>query len=592
MQHDPLAPAAPASPPTPSAPPPPGEWWVLGPMLVALLLTLPMWLNPDLWGTDRFFNEIRVAALSRCSLSDGLWPAWLPDLAHGHGFPLFHYYPAGLYALARPLAALGLDARPALLLVLSAAFALSAWAVYGAVAKRAGALMAACAALLWVTAPYLHVDLQVRHAWAELLGLCFLPVALWGFLDLAEGHGDTGARVRAVGGLALTILSHNVVALFAAGGAVALGLGVALPRRDRAAALHVAASLVTAFGVTAFFWLPALLDGSLVRVDQMSRGFYAMAEQGIYPQQLLGTGFGRGPSIPGPDDAMSLSVGVAQGVGFLLLLVLAIARPGRLRRAGGAARNTLLVGLALGLVALTMPFAARAFEVLPLLHHVQAPFRLLGPLALVLAWAVPLLGVALLPPRARRAAAGAAMLVALLGSMAYFGQIRTMTAEERAEYQPVRDAGADGVARLADPYTTTAGFLEYLPKTVIRYPTEPSPAVQAPPWMSAQVTARGCETLKLSGTASEPGVVRVGAFDFPGVEVLLNGQPVAHRTDPDLGFILAPVTAAGPWTMEVRHADLGSSGLGRAVSVLSFAVLAALAIRRRRAAASLPSGPA
>ncbi|MEZ4269828.1 MAG: hypothetical protein R3F39_26005 [Myxococcota bacterium] len=565
-------------------PKPPGARvpWALFPALLAAALTLPMWLHPDLWGTDRFFNEIRVVALSRCAMADGLWPAWLPDLAHGHGFPLFHYYPAGLYILARPMAALGLDPRSALLLVLTLAFMFSAWAVYGAIARRAGRLLGVCAAVLWVTAPYLQVDLQVRHAWAELLGLCFLPVALWGFLDLAEGERGVGAVLRAVGGLALTILSHNVVALLAAGGAVALWLGVALPRRDRGAILGTAAALASAFGLTAFFWLPALLDGSLVRVDQMSRGFYAMAEQGIYPAQLLGVGFGRGPSVPGPDDAMSLSVGLAQGLSFLALVAVALVRPRALGRSGHGPRGWLLVGLALALVALTLPFAAGAFDVLPLLHHVQAPFRLLGPLALVLAWAVPLLAAALLPARSRKPAAGVVMLLAVATAAPYFGDIRTMTAAETADYQPVREAGLDGVARLADPYTTTAGFLEYLPKTVVRYPTEPSPAVQVPPWMTAEVISRRCERLELSGSASQPGVVRVGAFDFPGVEVLLNGQPVAHRTDPDLGFILAPVTAAGPWTMEVRHSELGSSGLGRAVSLLSLIALGLLALRRRR----------
>ncbi|MCB9788663.1 MAG: hypothetical protein H6744_18455 [Deltaproteobacteria bacterium] len=568
----------PPTPPRPSI----GAAWQALPVLLAVALTLPMWLHPELWGTDRFFNEIRLVALSRCTPGDGLWPRWLPDLAHGHGFPLFHYYPAGLYLLARPLAALGVDPRSALLFVLTAAFALSAWVVQGAIARRAGRLWALAAAVTWVTAPYLHVDLQVRHAWAEFLGLCFMPLALSGALDLAEGSRRPSAFLYAAGGLALTVLTHNVVALFTAGLFVSLGLGMAAPRRDHRALLRLLAAFGMALGLTAFFWVPALLDSSLVRVDQMSRGFYGMAEQSIYPRQLLGVAFGRGPSVPGPDDAMSLSVGLGVGLALLASCALALARP---RRVG--ARQWLLLALSAALVALTLPFAAGLYDVVPLLHHAQAPFRFLGPIALLLAWTVPLVASRLLGRRLARGLAAGLILVSLGTATLYFGAIREMTPEEAGVYRPVARRGAAAIADLADPYTTTAGFLEYLPKTVVRYPTEATPMVEGPPWIRASVTGRTCGSFELAGEADRAGVLRLGAFDFPGVEVLLDGQPVAHRTDPELGFILAPVRGPGAFTMEVRHADLGSAPLGRAVSLLAALILIAtglLWLRRRRAA--------
>jgi hypothetical protein len=552
--------------------------WAIPGALVAAALTLPMWLSPHLWGTDRFFNEIRLVALSRCGLADGLWARWLPDLAHGHGFPLFHYYPPGLYVLARPLAALGLDPRSALLLVLTAAFALSAWAVYATVAKRSTALWGVCAAVLWVTAPYLHVDLQVRHAWAELLGLCFLPVALGGFLDLAEGDRRLGPLVRAIGGFALTLFCHNIAGLFAAGGAAALCLGLALPGRDRAAATRAGLALVAGLGLSAVIWLPALLDASLVRLESMATGPFAPHNHVIYPAQLFGVAFGRGPSVPGPDDAMSLSLGLVQAVSLIAVLTLSLARP---RPVG--LRQWLLAGMALGLVLLTLPPAAPVIEATPLLRSIQFPFRLLGPAALALAWGIPLVAARVTPTAARAALPLGLAAAALLASVPLFTDPLDMTARDRAAFEPVRAAGVEGVARLADPYATTAGLLEYLPDTVARYPTEPSPLVQAPPWIRAEVVSRRCESVTLAGDASEPGVLRLGAFDFPGVEVRLNGEPIPHRTDADLGFVLAPIPAAGPWTMEVRHADLGSAPLGRAVSLATLTLLALAYVRRRRA---------
>jgi hypothetical protein len=65
-------------------------WGVAG---LALLVHLPLWLHADLWATDPYLHELRLVALGGCHADGVLWPHWLPDLAFGHGYALFHYYP-------------------------------------------------------------------------------------------------------------------------------------------------------------------------------------------------------------------------------------------------------------------------------------------------------------------------------------------------------------------------------------------------------------------------------------------------------------------------------------------------------------------
>ena len=54
--------------------------------------------------------------------------------------------------------------------------------------------------------------------------------------------------------------------------------------------------------ISAFFWLPALAEGSLVNQEQWYGGYYNPELHFVYPHQLFAPGWGFGISEPGPDD--------------------------------------------------------------------------------------------------------------------------------------------------------------------------------------------------------------------------------------------------------------------------------------------------
>jgi hypothetical protein len=545
--------------------------------VLAMATTAVMWTTPDLWGTDRFFNEVRLLAWDHCLRDGVLWPRWIPDMAHGHGFPFFHFYPAGLYILAEPFLLMGFDARHALLLVLTLGLGASAFCVYRMVADRVGTWLGVMGACLWLTAPYLQVNLQVRHAWSELMGLSFLPLALWGFLDLAEGKRTNMAWLKAGVGYGLIVMTHPVITVMATGGITLLVMALITSRLAWHELPRCFIPMLGAMGLTAFFWLPALLDRDLIRVAEMKTGFFSLSAHVIYPEQLLGIHFGRGPSIPGPDDEMSLSMGLLQGLLLSMAMLMACIR---WRKVG--ARAWFFGLCALGAIGLVLPQGNALLELLPGLNLIQFPFRLLGPLALMVALAVPFIAAALLSPRRVRLLAGGISLTLLFSTLPTFTELRHMTPEEWAAYEPIRQKGADGIRHLDDPYTTTAGVLEYLPRTVKSYPTRATEkAWDAPPWVTVDQIHTHCDSIHITGDAEQATALRLGTFDFEGFEVYRNGRLVLHRHDLEFGFILVPIDKPGPFRLEINQSTLGSSPLGTLCSALSFVLFLGLLWRQK-----------
>jgi len=547
-------------------------------LCLAVALALIPFITPSLWSMDRFFHEIRLLEVHRCLGEGHLWPDWSPDLAHGHGQPLFHYYPVGLYLLASPLLGLGMDPKQALLVVVTLAFALSAYAVYRTVWSRVGAWAGVVAGVLWMTAPHFAVNLQVRSGLTWMLGLSLLPVALGGVLDLAQGRPSRSAWLRAVGGLAALCLVHNLVALLAAGACVVLALAVGISSRERGGFVGPLTALALALAMTAFFWLPAALDMSLVHLERMNTGFFDPAKHGVYPSQLVGIAFGRGPSVPGPDDGMSLSMGAFHALGLLVVLMFAVVRAKRVGRTGWT-----LLGSAVVLVLVMLPVSGGVFHVVPLIGFLQFPWRLLGPLALVVAWVVPLAGFAVLPSRAARV--GSVLLVAavLASTGPSFMDLRIMTVEEYAAFDSVREKGVDGIAESPDPYSTTTGVLEYLPRTAPGYPEVPSAAlVEAPPWVEVTKAEKDCSGVQVEVRTDQAGALRINVFDFPFFAVDLDGLPAPHRTDPETGFVLVGMTEPGAHTVSLRLTSTPIQAPATALSLVGLLAAAVLAWRRRK----------
>jgi hypothetical protein len=192
------------------------------------------------------------------------------------------------------------------------------------------------------------------------------------------------------GGLALVILSHNLMALVAVGLALGAGLVVHPPGRSGRPWAVLGAALAFGFALTAFFWVPAVSLTSWIRTDDLLRGKFDFHRQ--FPEILAVFGYRH-----------FYAAGLVTPVALLAASAVAF----RLR---DDPRRRLLVG-ALAAAAIFLFLLSRAstvvWESAPLLPLFQFPWRWVGPLALVTALAASLAFAALLArarPRLRVAA--------------------------------------------------------------------------------------------------------------------------------------------------------------------------------------------
>ncbi|HTU60103.1 MAG TPA: 6-pyruvoyl-tetrahydropterin synthase-related protein, partial [Polyangiales bacterium] len=291
------------------------------------------------------------------------------DLGSGYGQPLFEFAPPLVYLSGLPFYLLGAKLTNALQWGLVLLHTLGAWAVYR-LARRLGASSIAALGVVaaWLFAPYTALDLYVRGAFAEASAVAMAPVAFWQ-MHRCVGAGSIRSIATAALGVALVILGHNGAALLIMPALCALVIGLDATLRGRFAG---ACALALGLGLSAYFWLPALLEKSFVKTDLLREGFLHWSQHGVSWSQLLYSPWGHGLSVAGTDDGMSYAVGLPQ----LLLAAggLAVALRARSYQRRFAA--------ALGLIALTGMFLATTsssaiWSRVPTLQYLAYPWRAL-----------------------------------------------------------------------------------------------------------------------------------------------------------------------------------------------------------------------
>jgi hypothetical protein len=261
-------------------------------------------------------------------------PVWAPDLGSGHGQPLFEFAPPLVYAAALPFFKAGMSLADSLQFGLAILFALGAIAVFLIGRKlsfsRAASIGAAAA---WLFAPYQALDIYVCARFAESAAIAVAPVALLGLIVAVQ---CPTAMSVALGALAVAMLplAHNAIALlmFPAFAAIVAVRSIVSDHRLKTAAAG-ACVLVGGLALSAFFWLPALLERDFVKTDLLRTGFLNWTNYIISPFQLFWSPWGFVYAVRGPMNGISYSLGpvhIALAVAGVLIAIRAANRTRRL----------------------------------------------------------------------------------------------------------------------------------------------------------------------------------------------------------------------------------------------------------------------
>lgn len=203
----------------------------------------------------------RLSELHVSLLSGQFPPRWTPRLGFGYGYPLFDFYPPLVYYVGELFYVLGFSLINATKIVMALGFLLSALFMYLWVSRRYGKTAGVVAGALYTYAPYHGVDLYVRGAFAEFFSFVWIPAIFWA-LDNAINKKSYGWGMLTGVFLAFLVLTHNLTALaFIPFFIIYLGVLIYQNKMSlRQLFPIIIVTGVTALGLSAYFWLPSLLE--------------------------------------------------------------------------------------------------------------------------------------------------------------------------------------------------------------------------------------------------------------------------------------------------------------------------------------------
>ena len=386
------------------------NWFLLAALILAWVAALPLLephalLNTRGGGDSPFLLQRTHQLLA--ALRQGQFPVRvMPDAYYGYSYPFFNFYaPLSIY-IAAGFKLLGFSFTRAIQLAQLAGFLMAAWAMFAlalrVVGNRWGALLASVA---YTFAPFHMVNVYVRgDSLAEFWAMAFYPLTLLAADDLLRDCGVVRWRGRGVLKLGIAyaglVLSHNISALifspFLAGFCL---LGIKRrpfvsaqgrqiiddrPQTEALSSVRGLSSVVRCLfqlslaallglALSAWFWLPALLEQDLVQLEPVTEGFfnYAVNFRGA---DLVQRSWLFDYVVTAEQDPfrMGLMQTVLIGIGVIGLLANWI-------RGRVEGRHAIFVlGTVLVATFMILPQSVGMWDRLPLLEFTQFPWRFLS----------------------------------------------------------------------------------------------------------------------------------------------------------------------------------------------------------------------
>lgn len=563
----------------------------LGVALLAAVLAGSSLARPGFYDShDGLLNVHRLFELERC-FEDGQIPCrWAPDMGAGYGYPLFVFYPPLGAHLSLAFRALGAGLLDAVKWTLWLALLAGAASMFGLAHRFFGAAGGTAAAVLYSFAPYPAVDLFVRGALAESWGLALLPAVFWtGERVVRSERGIVWIPACALAWTAL-LLAHLLTALMAA---LPYALWLAYPglqawRQGRSrAAWQALAAHALALALSAWFLAPAVLELRHVHAETLTTLYpWARFENNFLSlSELLAIrpdwGFGPFRSAGG----MALFVGPLQ----LGVLAAAAGAAGVRVRSGGVGEReaaTAILGVsALAAAGMTLASSRPLWELVPPLAFLQFPWRFLAVATLGCCFAAGYLPSAMgSRPRAAWAMAAALCVAAIALGWSWLQPSAMHRVPDERLVRPIEISKA------------RHGLFDFLPRGVDldRFLADPPPVRPPPVVPEAAVeirdASRRSDALSFEARVhgSEPRVVTLNVFDFPGWTLEVDGRPARFaEPDPRLGRLrvrLSPGVHAVRARFEETPVRRTANTVSAATATLGAAVWGFAIVRSRRRA--------
>lgn len=556
-------------------------------LIGAIILSLPL-LESGLYQIHDDQHIARLFLFDQ-ALKAGQFPVrWVDSLGFGFGYPLFIFYPPLVYVIGEIFHLAGFGFIDSIKLVFFSSIFFSGVAIYIFVKELWGKFPALVSAIFYMFIPYRALDVYVRGALAESFAFVWLPLILWSFYKLHRTNKPTYILYSAVF-LALLMITHNLIFL---------PFMIILPiyflflffrsEEKKLLTLNFLLSFFLALGLSAFFWMPALLEKKFTIVDQLLLVNLANYKiHFVFPRQLWNWTWGFGGSAPGLADGISFKIGklhiIVSALSFIMAIIFLF--KSKIPKLENKNYSYILLIFILFILSAFMTTSLSNFlwGLMPPLAYLQFPWRFLIFTAL---FSSILAGALIYQLRFTFIRLIIGILLILL---LFFPNIKLFQPQKYRSNLTDELATSDKIINL----DVSASSFEYIPKGVdiiesdlgtnvvnIQKDDIPRSKVEI---ISGEVTISELNTkphkIKFTADSQNGATLKSNLFSFPGWEVLIDGNKIEIKDKNRLKLIIFDVPK-GLSHVEINFNNTMIRSLANFISLFSIFILFILIFKK------------
>lgn len=356
-------------------------------IILAVLISVPViipYFHKGYFPThDGEWAVVRMADMFR-SLRDQQFPVrYSGYLNFGYGYPLFNFaYPAPYYiGTLFHFAKIGFVNSVKALFVISVIIsAISMFLLAFELLRSKTASI--ISVIFYIYLPYRIVDLYARGSIGESLSFALFPLILFFILKIFKKSKPFLYVALGAISYAGLIMTHNIMAVLFTP-VMLIFIAYNYYQNKRESLRNILFFILLGFGLSAFFWLPALAEKQnilLSRIPIANRdSYFVTLEQLVIPKW----GYG----LPDHPDGFAYQIGLAH-IGIIIVLI-SLLIYSRFMKKKISKNNSILIVTIFGIIIfvyilLMFSFTKYIWVNLPLLKEINYPWTLLAPLGLLI----------------------------------------------------------------------------------------------------------------------------------------------------------------------------------------------------------------
>ena len=477
------------------------------------------YFQPHFFHLHDYTHVARLSELER-GFADGQLPVrWSQNLGYGYGMPQFSFYGPLFYLQALFFRIFFFSYIDSVKLAVSLQVFISFLALFKLgelLSNKWGGILAGIAG---VYAPYRLVDMYVRGAFAELAGMTMVALTLYFMTLWANKPSEKKAMLIGLTSAGI-VLSHTLMGLISA---LFIGLYylflIKNYKRWFGFNRQILTSIVIAFGLSAFFAIPALAEKSYTQADKLTTGFSNYNHHFLYIRQLWQSAWGYGGSIWGLDDNVSFELGKVQIITIIATLFMAFALFVRRRKIN---RFIVVFGILTTLqLFLTILKSKPIWDILPILTYIQFPWRFLS-IASIFAGILCSMLVLFIPKKL------VPLTTLILAGLMILTQINHL--------KPESFLTDDKLLYYDDPLLIRTKMSDVIPDFLpfkanldgLVVPAAIDSKVKLNPDINMSIPVQRSHEFLVYAETNKPFDLETNIFDFPGWTLYLNGKEIEH----------------------------------------------------------------